>query len=551
MTHLHSMLMLSVTLGVITAVVIESPCKTGFSIPWNGGYQCLCPPNKQGKNCSEDVPDADNCTWPGHENACASAPCHGEDAVCINTFGGKYKCLCPPGANGDRCGQGTHCFQCASRRWRNVTCPLFDDKPFLASMSIHNVTLETQISRTRCTMNDRWNFDYRTGYMWVAKGCRGEFCVHFQEDVPSTTTGPQTTTGPSTTTTPTTGPSTTTTSTTGPSTTTTPTTGPSTTTTPTTGPSTTTTPTTGPSTTTTPTTGPSTTTTPTTGPSTTTTPTTGPSTTTTPTTGPSTTTTPTTGPSTTTTPTTGPSTTTTPTTGPSTTTTPTTGPSTTTEPQTTTTTREVGERTQLFTEKIIDIAVTHSGQIAVIKDDPKTFMILDTDFNLVKTFFQTNYARVGTYFKESTSTSIFLACDSTASYDTYSVAGNFIANKPLNPPTREIFDLAIIPTDSGPDFVAYIDKSTSKLELDGMNVHSFRAPNYLALRDNIVVVSDAEDNIVIGYNINILDNELFRYGGDSQIILKDVCIDSKVLQHDSLLIRCFKYSSKDNKLFAG
>ncbi|CAH1792772.1 unnamed protein product [Owenia fusiformis] len=196
MIPLHPIMMLLAMLGLTTANKIESPCNAGISIPWNDGYQCICPPNKQGKNCSEDVPDAGNCTWPGNENACSSAPCHGEDAVCINTFGGNYKCLCPSGTNGDRCGEGTYCFPCASKRWRNVTCPVFNDKPFLTSMSVQDVTLKTQISRTKCTMADNWSFDYRTGFMWLAKGCRGEFCVHYQAAVPDITTGPSTTAGP-------------------------------------------------------------------------------------------------------------------------------------------------------------------------------------------------------------------------------------------------------------------------------------------------------------------------------------------------------------------
>ncbi|CAH1798113.1 unnamed protein product, partial [Owenia fusiformis] len=83
--------------------------------------------------------------------------------------------------------QGDYCLYCASRGWRNTTCSVFDDKPFLASMSVQDVTLKTQVSRTQC-MKNKWGLNYEAGTIWVAKGCRGEFCVHFQEHEANTPT---------------------------------------------------------------------------------------------------------------------------------------------------------------------------------------------------------------------------------------------------------------------------------------------------------------------------------------------------------------------------
>ncbi|CAH1781297.1 unnamed protein product, partial [Owenia fusiformis] len=129
-----------------------APCNEGFAIPWNGGFQCICPPNKQGLNCSEDIPDSNtNCSWPSNENACRSNPCYGEKAVCINMFGGNFKCLCPSGAEGDRCEKGAHCFDCFSVRWRNVTCSVHDDAQFMQSFQLKTPTVDRQISRTQCS----------------------------------------------------------------------------------------------------------------------------------------------------------------------------------------------------------------------------------------------------------------------------------------------------------------------------------------------------------------------------------------------------------------
>ncbi|CAH1802265.1 unnamed protein product, partial [Owenia fusiformis] len=106
-------------------------------------------------------------------------PCHGKKAVCINTFGGNFKCLCEPGKEGDRCDQGSHCFPCFSVRWRNVTCSVYDDAQFMRSMRLKATVVDRQMSRTKCT-EDKWGFDQNTGDMWVARGCRARFCVDFE-----------------------------------------------------------------------------------------------------------------------------------------------------------------------------------------------------------------------------------------------------------------------------------------------------------------------------------------------------------------------------------
>ncbi|CAH1798002.1 unnamed protein product [Owenia fusiformis] len=161
-------------------------CNGGIAIPLNEGVQCLCPPHKQGPNCTDDVPDVESdCEWPSNEDACSTEPCYGEGAVCINTFGENFKCLCPPGMEGDRCNTGSHCFSCSSVRWRNVTCSVFDDASFLREMDFSGPpTVTTRMSRTKCT-NDKWGFDDGNGDMWVAKGCRAKFCIEFEKSVSS------------------------------------------------------------------------------------------------------------------------------------------------------------------------------------------------------------------------------------------------------------------------------------------------------------------------------------------------------------------------------
>ncbi|CAH1778569.1 unnamed protein product, partial [Owenia fusiformis] len=230
------------------------------------------------------------------------------------------------------------------------------------------------------------------------------------------------------------------------------------------------------------------------------------------------------------------------TTGPQTTT----GQATTTGPQTTTgqatttglattTGPEVGGRTRLFQEKIIDMAVAQSGEILVMKLNPMSLhaVLFDADFEKLIDFGETDYVRVGTYFEESTSNSIFLASAVRKTYDTLAVSGNYIGSEDLGDPTLAIFDVAILPTeDPGLNIVVFIDVLTSTLEkFDGIGsvtVHSFNTPIYLAARGNLTVVSDSEDNIVIGFYIDRFTHyEVFRHSVDSLIILKDVCIDSE------------------------
>ncbi|CAH1798100.1 unnamed protein product [Owenia fusiformis] len=166
----------------------SNECNGGIVVPWNDGVQCLCPPHKQGRNCTDDVPDVvSDCEWPSNDDACSTDPCYGKGSVCINTFGENYKCLCPPGMEGDQCDTGSHCFSCSSVRWRNVTCSVFDDAAFLREMNFSGPPIvTTQMSRTKCR-NDKWGFDAGTGDIWVAKGCRAKFCIEFEKSAPTPT----------------------------------------------------------------------------------------------------------------------------------------------------------------------------------------------------------------------------------------------------------------------------------------------------------------------------------------------------------------------------
>ncbi|CAH1798375.1 unnamed protein product [Owenia fusiformis] len=160
---------------------LAGSCNGGIAIPWNGEIECICPPHKQGKYCVEDVPGVEICnsSWPEIQNACASNPCYGGE--CINLFGGNYKCFCKSGITGARCSEGTHCFTCQSMNRINTTCAIFDNAPHLRNLNFHSAVLKQKKSRADCTGN--WGIQYSEGILWTASGCRGTFCINFNETV--------------------------------------------------------------------------------------------------------------------------------------------------------------------------------------------------------------------------------------------------------------------------------------------------------------------------------------------------------------------------------
>ncbi|CAH1798323.1 unnamed protein product, partial [Owenia fusiformis] len=162
------------TIIAVAMHCVSGTCNTGISIPWNDGVKCICPPNKQGETCTEDVPDVEECAcmWPESQNACASNPCYG--GKCVSLFGEKYKCLCLRGITGDRCSEGAHCFTCQSKQYTNTTCAIFDNAPHLRNLHTHSVVLKHKRSRADCTGN--WGMQYSEGTLWIASGCRATFC---------------------------------------------------------------------------------------------------------------------------------------------------------------------------------------------------------------------------------------------------------------------------------------------------------------------------------------------------------------------------------------
>ena len=78
----------------------STPCKNGGEcLNMNEGteYRCKCPSRFSGPNCELD------------NNPCASSPCY-HDAKCTKVQY-DFKCHCPPGTQGKRCGYGEYCKQ--------------------------------------------------------------------------------------------------------------------------------------------------------------------------------------------------------------------------------------------------------------------------------------------------------------------------------------------------------------------------------------------------------------------------------------------------------
>ncbi|CAH1793557.1 unnamed protein product, partial [Owenia fusiformis] len=157
-------------------------CNEGIAIPWNNGLSCICPPHKQGPQCAEDVVGVSSCgcQWTVNSDACASDPCLGQGSICMNTFGDNYRCLCPPGSSGERCEQGTFCFQCSSYRYAKRTCePMARAPAYIRDATLRLPVLNKQISRRKCT-SDLWGTDqWSSRKLWVNGGCRAKFCVTY------------------------------------------------------------------------------------------------------------------------------------------------------------------------------------------------------------------------------------------------------------------------------------------------------------------------------------------------------------------------------------
>ncbi len=76
----------------------SNPCKNGgecISVSGNSGYRCKCSSRYSGQNCEFD------------NDPCASMPCY-HNARCVKTRY-DYKCECPSGTKGKRCGFGEYC----------------------------------------------------------------------------------------------------------------------------------------------------------------------------------------------------------------------------------------------------------------------------------------------------------------------------------------------------------------------------------------------------------------------------------------------------------
>lgn len=71
--------------------VNESSCP-GNSVLNNETFECACPPNYTGEECTSDVNECENTT-----NPCDNG------TICTNTIG-SFTCACPPGFTGSMCG---------------------------------------------------------------------------------------------------------------------------------------------------------------------------------------------------------------------------------------------------------------------------------------------------------------------------------------------------------------------------------------------------------------------------------------------------------------
>ncbi|CAH1781560.1 unnamed protein product, partial [Owenia fusiformis] len=165
--------------GGVVSQCNPNPCDPGLCIPWNSGYECVCPSNRAGTNCTEAVttPAACDCQWTTNNDACSSNPCFGEASVCMNTFGDTYKCLCPPNSHGDRCEHAEACVKCESNKYRYKECNITED--LVDFMTFTSVRVENRLSRRRCQL-DRYGLN-DTG-VWVADGCRALFCLAYNLD---------------------------------------------------------------------------------------------------------------------------------------------------------------------------------------------------------------------------------------------------------------------------------------------------------------------------------------------------------------------------------
>ncbi|CAH1793549.1 unnamed protein product, partial [Owenia fusiformis] len=121
------------------------------------------------------------CQWTANSDACASDPCLGQGSICMNTFGGNYRCLCPPGSRGKQCELGDFCFVCSSRRFRRAECTPMDSAPaYIRDGTLGVPTLSRQISKAACTLDDTWGMSWSANRtMWVDNGCRARFCLTF------------------------------------------------------------------------------------------------------------------------------------------------------------------------------------------------------------------------------------------------------------------------------------------------------------------------------------------------------------------------------------